>query len=108
MSTFGKKALLNWNYNSGQTLRYFSTDKELQLEILKKWYPVGENFLYHNNLGKTTLVKEVRIVDYIFKHDSYYLLFFNKDNRHESSPMVLRPTKEFLRDIKLKEILKDE
>ena len=103
MSTFGKKALLNWNYNSGDTQRYFNTDKELQLEILKKWYPVGEFFLYKNNL--------VKIANYILKFDSYFLVYtpeLYKDIRHESSPMVLRPTKEFLRDIKLKEILKNE
>ena len=97
MSTFGKKALLNWNYNSIDTQRYFNTDKKLQLEILKKWYPVGEFFLYKNNL--------VKIVDYVLKFDSYFLLFFNKDIRYESSPLLI-PTKEFLRDIKLKEILK--
>lgn len=99
MSTFGKKALLNWNYNSGDTQRYISTNKELQLEILKKWYPVGEFFLYNNRL--------VKITDYVLNHDSYFISLFNEGIRYLIIPLVLIPTKEFLRDIKLKEILKN-
>ena len=44
MSTFGKKALNWWDYddNSKQNvMRFNHTDLETQLEILKKWYPVG-------------------------------------------------------------------
>lgn len=43
MSTFGKRALIEWNYDEDyeQVKRYNNTPKDLQLEILKKWYPIG-------------------------------------------------------------------
>lgn len=43
MSTFGKKAINNWNYQYSEEIakRFNSTSVELQLEILKKWYPIG-------------------------------------------------------------------
>lgn len=44
MSTFGKKALLNWDYNSVDKKRFSKSNKIIQLEILKKWYPIGETF----------------------------------------------------------------
>ncbi len=49
MSTFGKKALLNWDYNSDDKKRYLKTNKNIQLEILKKWYPIGETFYTKNS-----------------------------------------------------------
>jgi hypothetical protein len=43
MSTFGKRALIEWNYDEDyeQVKRYNKTSKDLQLEILEKWYPIG-------------------------------------------------------------------
>jgi hypothetical protein len=44
MSTFGKKALIWWNYHDrdrASILRFNLTPKELQLKILEKWYPIG-------------------------------------------------------------------
>ena len=44
MSTFGKKALIWWDYHThdrDQILRFNLTPKELQMKILEKWYPVG-------------------------------------------------------------------
>lgn len=43
MSTYGKKILNNWDYEQSydQVERYNKTSKELQLEILNKWYPIG-------------------------------------------------------------------
>ncbi len=46
MSTFGKKSLLKWDYDSVDYLRWNKTHKDLQLEILKKWYPIGEYFYF--------------------------------------------------------------
>jgi len=45
MSTFGKKALIWWNYEYSKegVTRFNHTDSELQLEILKKWYPIGSS-----------------------------------------------------------------
>ena len=47
MSTFGKKYLNYWPYwfdekiTSDSCLRWNKTDKDFQLELLKKWYPIG-------------------------------------------------------------------
>lgn len=44
MSTFGKKALIWWDYHTrdrAAILRFKSTPKPLQLQILEKWYPIG-------------------------------------------------------------------
>ena len=44
MSTFGKKALIWWNYHDrdrAAVLRFNLTPKELQIKILGKWYPIG-------------------------------------------------------------------
>ena len=49
MSTFGKKALLNWDYRSIEKKRFNNSDKNLQLEILKKWYPIGEYCYIHDS-----------------------------------------------------------
>jgi hypothetical protein len=45
MSTFGKKYLNYWPYRfddvSQNLNRWNKTDKDFQLKILKKWYPIG-------------------------------------------------------------------
>ena len=45
MSTFGKKYLNYWSYDfdnlNVDMPRWNKTPKEFQLEILKKWYPIG-------------------------------------------------------------------
>ena len=41
MSTFGKKALVFWDYDSNETNRFSKTPIEIQLQILEKWYPIG-------------------------------------------------------------------
>lgn len=44
MSTFGRKALVWWDYedNSKQNvMRFNHTDLDIQLKILEKWYPIG-------------------------------------------------------------------
>ena len=44
MSKFGNKSLIWWDYHKrdrAEVLRFNSTPKELQLQILEKWYPIG-------------------------------------------------------------------
>ena len=44
MSTFGNKALIWWDYHTrgrDALLRFNSTPKDIQLQILQKWYPIG-------------------------------------------------------------------
>ena len=47
MSTFGKKALVWWDYEDHSkinAIRYLHTPLDLQLKILEKWYPIGLRF----------------------------------------------------------------
>jgi hypothetical protein len=50
MSTFGKKAINNWDYKYSEenAKRFNRTPIELQLEILEKWYPIGMNCIKYN------------------------------------------------------------
>lgn len=44
MSTYGKKALIWWDYHDHcdeSKKRFNNTSDDIQLEILKKWYPVN-------------------------------------------------------------------
>jgi len=44
MSYFGKKSLSWWDYHNHtdeSAIRFLHTNPELQLQILKKWYPIG-------------------------------------------------------------------
>lgn len=45
MSTFGKKALNRWDYyppnSKDEFLRYNNSPKDIQLQILQRWYPIG-------------------------------------------------------------------
>jgi hypothetical protein len=66
MSTFGKKALNNWNYKYSKetALRFNHTPMDLQLEILKKWYPIGMRGKSILD-GKTTGGNLIEITGYI-------------------------------------------
>lgn len=48
MSTFGKKALMWWDYDDhtlNNAHRFNSTPKNIQIQILEKWYPIGSIFI---------------------------------------------------------------
>jgi hypothetical protein len=121
MSTFGKKALINWDYDSVDYLRWNKTPKDLQIEILKKWYPIGEYFYYHVPFDKKKIGGglSVKIISYeekiagwfvAFKPQTDTKYFVEEENkkRPNCNPLRLKPSKEFLREIKLKQILKNE
>lgn len=60
MSTFGNKALIWWDYHKHDrdSIRRFSfTPKDLQLEILKKWYPIGMMVGFGDNKYKHEIVE---------------------------------------------------
>jgi len=68
MSTFGKKSLIWWDYynnDRANLLRFNSTSKDLQLQILEKWYPIGMMV----GLGDDKY--NYKIVEYI-EHLTYY------------------------------------
>jgi hypothetical protein len=115
MSTFGKKSLLKWDYDSVDYLRWNKTPKDLQLEILKKWYPIGEYFYYHSPFDRNKEKKgiKIKIVDYEEKIGGYFIKYISASKTLDNyvsintcNPLRIKPSKEFLREVKLKQILK--
>jgi hypothetical protein len=48
MRTFGKKALMWWDYDDHTrhaAHRFNSTPKNIQIQILENWYPIGSRFI---------------------------------------------------------------
>lgn len=78
MSTFGKKALIWWNYEYTNAIRFNHTDSELQLEILKKWYTVGsrcrEKEKYTFKVPRAPGGWDWEIIGYIKTIGDYYVI----------------------------------
>jgi hypothetical protein len=77
MSTYGKKALIDWNYSEVDVSRFLKSPKNLQLEILQKWYPLGESCHY-------VVDKVVRHVDCFIEsyaeHSDFYTIILTVDD----------------------------
>lgn len=98
MSTFGKKALLNWDYNSDDRKRFVKSNKILQLEILKKWYPIGETFY-------TKKFNDEYIITGYNEYINFYLLAGTK-NSDTTHPLNLKEPKWVERDRNIEKLLK--
>jgi hypothetical protein len=127
MSTFGKKYLRKWDYFNHTMVekrRFNSTDKDFQLELLNKWYPIGmkvhkvsvrssypENDIHTYDSDVYTIIEHVAGMGYHMvriKSDVEVLIQypgrstgFVFDNRHVLNVV---PTKEELRDMKLEKL----
>ena len=128
MSTFGKKYLRKWDYfnhTKVEKRRFNSTPKDFQLELLKKWYPIGmkvhkvssrsspfsedEFFLYDTDVY--TIIEHTDGMGYHMiriKSDEEVIIQypgrttgFIFDNRHILNVV---PIKEELRDMKLEKL----
>lgn len=114
MSTFGKKSLSWWNYNTnGDKLisqQFRNTDSDLQLNILEKWYPIGTKVQKWNWLLQKYNGDEWTIIRYELSNNVYSIILVNKDQYNDSRiPTLLKPIKEelnkILREIKLNKII---
>jgi hypothetical protein len=128
MSTFGKKYLRKWDYFNHTMVekrRFNSTPMDFQLELLKKWYPIGmkvhkvsvrssypENDVHQYDTDVYTIIEHVGGMGYHMvriKSDVEILIQypgrstgFVFDNRHALNVV---PIKEELRDMKLEKLL---
>jgi len=128
MSTFGKKYLRKWDYFNHTMVekrRFNSTPMDFQLELLKKWYPIGmkvhkvsvrsnypEDDVHQYDTDVYTIIEHVGGMGYHMvriKSDVEILIQypgrstgFVFDNRHILNVV---PTKEELRDMKLELLL---
>lgn len=115
MSTFGKKYLRKWDYFNHTMVekrRFNSTDKDFQLELLNKWYPIGmkvhkvsvrssypENDIHTYDSDVYTIIEHVAGMGYHMVRIKSDVEVF--DNRHVLNVV---PTKEELRDMKLEKL----
>lgn len=112
MSTFGKKSLAWWNYHDhsrDNVRRYILSDKDMQLEILKKWYPIGFKVQEHAFSRVLTVVGYIENMAYWnLKLESDDNFLFNQT--HIKHPLSVTPVRaselELKRQIKLEKILK--
>ena len=118
MSTFGKKALSNWDYTHTKenTMRFNKTPLELQLKILEKWYPIGTVCYKWNWITKKYEGDKI-IQEYVLMIGDYYNIETAKDvilvdqkykMKETYHPLQLHPKpnelQRILRDEKLKRL----
>jgi len=73
MSTFGRKSLIWWDYENRTketAIRFNHTPMDIQLEILKKWFPIGSKC--HVIMPWRGSVKYNYIIIGYTKHTCYY------------------------------------
>ena len=103
MSYFGKKALRWWNYydhSKEQFIRFNNSTKEIQLGILKKWYPIGTPFKL-TSLG--IYYKSIfYIKDYKLNQNGVYNIEYidNFSKSKEKNPILINVDDEFIKSIK--------
>lgn len=104
MSTFGKKALIWWDYENHSkecALRYNHTPPEIQLQILHKWYPIGMKFKNINNWG---IMKGYNtVINYEQNNAGIYLIKYKSDIHNETylqNPVLTHPEENFLKALK--------
>lgn len=137
MSKFGKKAISYWNWTESDLSRWDKTPKEIQLQLLEKWYPIGmkgfEDFLLNfSNVNKTKIhihrsgkSSILEITGYVEYQCVWQLKVSYKTNftpvgsfggvqkfSKELHPLKFKPTDEFkseiMRDLKLQSIFNSD
>ena len=112
MSTFGRKALIWWDYENHSkenALRYNHTPPEIQLQILHKWYPIGMKFKNITNLG--VMHGYNNIITYEQNNAGIYLIKYkytsdihtylrSKFNEYTQNPVLTQPEENFLKALK--------
>jgi len=116
MSQFGKKSLSWWDWNGYLTDKKFiekwnHTPKEIQLELLKKWYPIGMIGRCYITGINTLSDNKHEITGYIETMWGYQLDVDYVDSNYRKSchPVRFIPDEKdrnrILREIKLKKLL---
>jgi hypothetical protein len=107
MSTFGKKALIKWDYDL-DIRRYNNTPKEMQLKILEKWYPRDYVFLYQTTFSKEKKVR-VKLINYV-ENNNWLVIIQNEINLATDSvhPFRLKPGIDLMRELKINTLLESD
>ncbi len=116
MSQFGKKAINYWNWDGYLTdnklfEKWNHTPKEVQLELLKKWYPIGmigRQILVGSNRPSVTKYEITGYIEYIWGYQ-LDVDFVDSNYRKECHPVKFIPEPEeknkILRELRLAKLL---
>ena len=108
MSTYGKKALSNWDYTYSKesSLRFNHTSMNLQLEILQKWYPIGMKCMKYNIFFKKYEDRKFEVIGYEEIIGGFYNLILHTlipygggfvKEKIKAHPIQFKPTDEYLK-----------
>lgn len=120
MSTFGKKALVWWDYDNHSkknATRFNHTSLDIQRAILEKWYPVGTRFTKEGFFGGKD-PNIYKITDHVLTLVGYQIkwdIFEQKKATYKLGEVPLNPVNIMVlesdligikRDYKIEKILK--
>jgi hypothetical protein len=104
MSTYGKKALIDWDYLDVDVSRFLRSPKNLQLDILEKWYPIGEPCLYNFTISED--IVEVVIDSYCEYVNFYTAIVMANNERDKVNTNIGKITMyRMIRDTKLDKLI---
>jgi hypothetical protein len=111
MSTYGKKSLLWWSYEKAleDPDRFVNTQRDLQKQIIDKWYPIGMLCKRKSIFGSTFGLYEV--ISYRESDICWEVQIKDRQNYVQfQNPSFFIPQddwkKTFLRDLRLQNLLK--
>ena len=88
MSTFGKKALVFWDYDSDEWKRFSKTPVDIQLQILEKWYPIGYMCKFFAPTYPSDRVYQIK--DYLLHVGGFYTVLIEQKIKEGYSPIMLK------------------
>ena len=102
MSTYGKKSLVYWDYSNVDIKRFLKSKKEVQLMILKKWYPIGEKCQYYQMFSNKL---ENATISAYSEYVSFYSVLLSVGDSSLNININRMRLPAFQRDIKLRRLL---
>ena len=107
MSTFGKKSLSIWDYKDHsreRALKFLTSEKGIQLGILKKWYPIGALCRKYSIVTQSESSSEYKIAGYIEKSTFWSVRLIptksKEENEIEANPAYVILDEEYIKGIK--------
>jgi len=88
MSTFGKKALVFWDYDSNEWERFSKTPVDIQLQILEKWYPIGYMCKFFEPNYFSDRVYQIK--DYLLHVGGFYTVLIEPKITEGYSQMIVK------------------
>jgi hypothetical protein len=110
MSTYGRKALIYWDYEGKNTpeefQRFLKTTHNIQEEILKKWYPIGMT-CEKTSKGSDKYYGSYVVTGYIKYPYGWRLNITDNKNMFTTTSIHsanVRPDEQWIRDKKLEKL----